>query len=149
MASEHTILQNGNSLRKGGFIMLHGEPCRIKQLNWASPGKHGSGKIRVVGMGVFDNRHREEIVGSQDNAPVPMIEKPTLLLVDLEDDYMVVMTEAGKERTDLRLSRDVLSEELTAKIEHTYEEDEDAVEILLHALTFKERCLIVKLSVKY
>mmetsp|Transcript_38475 Transcript_38475/g.96822 ORF Transcript_38475/g.96822 Transcript_38475/m.96822 type:complete len:150 (+) Transcript_38475:152-601(+) len=149
MASQFTVLQTGNSLRNGGYVMLRGEPCRIKQLNWSAPGKHGSGKIRVVGMGVFDGRHREEIVGSQENVPVPVILKPTLLLVDLEDDYMVVMTESGEERTDLRLSQNVQSPELAEQIEKTFCEDEDAAEILLHALAFKDRCLIVKLSIKH
>jgi len=48
------------SLKIGSYILLPvsdqptGEPCRIVEYDTSKPGKHGSAKARIVGVGVFD-----------------------------------------------------------------------------------------------
>ena len=34
-----------SSLRKGGYIMLKGQPCKIVELLTSTPGKHGHSKV--------------------------------------------------------------------------------------------------------
>lgn len=63
------------SLKVGHNIIIDGEPCRIVELEKSKPGKHGSAKVRLVGIGLFDGVKRS-IVGPADNrVEVPVIER--------------------------------------------------------------------------
>ena len=45
-------------LRVGSYIILDGEPCKIKKIERSAPGKHGHAKYRLMAEGVFDKRVR-------------------------------------------------------------------------------------------
>src|SRR3990172_3813068 len=74
--------------------MIDGEPCRVVEYDKSKPGKHGSAKARVVGIGVFDGVKRSLVSPVDSNVEVPIIEKrnsqvisvkgTTLQLMDLE-----------------------------------------------------------------
>ncbi|MEM4865936.1 MAG: translation initiation factor IF-5A, partial [Acidilobaceae archaeon] len=45
-------------LKKGSFIVIDGEPCKIVDMSTAKTGKHGSAKAHVVAIGVFTGQKR-------------------------------------------------------------------------------------------
>lgn len=63
------------SLKKGSYVIIDGEACRIVDYSKSKPGKHGSAKARVVAMGVFDNVKRSFVKPVNAQAEIPMIEK--------------------------------------------------------------------------
>jgi len=81
-------------VKEGSYIMIDGEPCRVVEYDKSKPGKHGSAKARVVGIGVFDGVKRSLVSPVDSNVEVPIIEKrnsqvisvkgTTLQLMDLE-----------------------------------------------------------------
>ncbi len=56
-------------------MMIDGEPCKIVEVEKSKTGKHGSAKVRIVGIGVFDNVKRTLIVPADAQVEVPIIEK--------------------------------------------------------------------------
>ena len=50
------------SLKIGSYILLPvsdqptGDPCRLTEYDTSKPGKHGSAKARIVGVGIFDGQ---------------------------------------------------------------------------------------------
>jgi translation initiation factor 5A len=58
---EHQDFETGNagsadciptqcgSIKKGGYCMLKGHPCKVTEYSTAKPGKHGSAKATIVG----------------------------------------------------------------------------------------------------
>jgi translation initiation factor 5A len=64
-------------LRVGGYMMIEGEPCHIVDITKSKPGKHGSAKARIVGVGVFDGVKRQFVKPVASNAEVPIIDKRT------------------------------------------------------------------------
>jgi translation initiation factor 5A len=65
------------SLKKGSYVIVDEEPCRIVEIAKSKPGKHGSAKARIVTIGVFDGVKRSFVKPVSAKADVPMIEKKT------------------------------------------------------------------------
>jgi translation initiation factor 5A len=63
------------SLRRGSYIIVDDEPCRIVDLTKSKPGKHGSAKARIVAVGIFDGAKRSFVKPVDANVEVPMIDK--------------------------------------------------------------------------
>jgi translation initiation factor 5A len=64
-----------SSVREGSYIIIDGDPCKIVEYDKSKPGKHGSAKARVVGIGIFDNVKRSIVSPVSANVEVPLIEK--------------------------------------------------------------------------
>lgn len=59
-----------SSLRKGGYAMLQGFPCKIMELSKAQPGKHGHAKMHLIGLDVFTGRKHEDICPTKESIEV-------------------------------------------------------------------------------
>jgi translation initiation factor 5A len=64
-------------LRVGGYMMIDGEPCQIKDIAKSKPGKHGSAKARISAKGVFDGQMRQFVKPVDGKAEIPLIDKRT------------------------------------------------------------------------
>ena len=65
-----TQLVKASSLRKGGYVMLRGYPCKIMEMSAAQPGKHGHSKIHFIGLDVFTGKKHEDICPSKETIEV-------------------------------------------------------------------------------
>ena len=59
-----------SSVRKGGYVMLRGFPCKIVELSTAQPGKHGHSKVHFIGLDVFTGKKYEDISPAKDTVEV-------------------------------------------------------------------------------
>ena len=62
-------------LKKGSYIVIDGEPCRIVEITRAKTGKHGSAKAHVVAIGVFSGTKKTLVAPVDTRVQVPVIEK--------------------------------------------------------------------------
>jgi len=63
------------TLKKGSFILIDGDPCRVESISSGKAGKHGASKSRVDAVGLFDGRRRSIVKPSGDKVDVPIINK--------------------------------------------------------------------------
>ncbi|MBI2185276.1 MAG: translation initiation factor IF-5A [Thaumarchaeota archaeon] len=70
-------------VKEGSYIMIEGEPCRVVEYDKSKPGKHGSAKARVVGMGVFDGVKRSLVSPVDSNVEVPIIDKRSAQVISM------------------------------------------------------------------
>lgn len=62
-------------IRVGRFILIDGVPCKVVEIETSAPGKHGSAKMRLTTIGVFDGHKRIIIKPSEGDTEVPIITK--------------------------------------------------------------------------
>ena len=73
-------------LKKGSYIVIDGEPCRIVEMSRAKPGKHGSAKAHIVAISVFTGQKKTLVAPVDTRVQVPIIEKKLgQVLADMGD----------------------------------------------------------------
>jgi len=81
------------SLKEGSFVVIDEEPCKIVEVEKSKPGKHGSAKVRITAVGVFDGVKRSIVVPVDQKVDVPIIEKKVAQVISI--------TPAGVQLMDL------------------------------------------------
>jgi len=93
-----------SALRKNGFVMLKGRPCKIVEMSTSKTGKHGHAKVHLVGLDIFTSKKCEDICPSTHNMDVPFVKREDYQLMDISDDgYLTLMADGGDLREDLKL----------------------------------------------
>ncbi|CAG0906551.1 unnamed protein product, partial [Cyprideis torosa] len=117
-----TYPQQCSALRKNGFVMLKGRPCKIVEMSTSKTGKHGHAKVHMVGLDIFTNKKYEDICPSTHNMEVPFVKRSDFQLVSIADDgFLSLMDDTGEVREDLALP----AGELGASIKADYESGKD------------------------
>ena len=78
-------------LKPGNYAVIDGEPCRVTNMIKSKPGKHGSTKARVEGVGIFDGKKRELMRPASSSVEVPMIEKKKGQVLSVDGNIAQVM----------------------------------------------------------
>ena len=79
------------SLKQGSYIVIEEEPCQVVEVTHSKPGKHGSAKVRLVGIGVFDSVKRSIVSPVDARVEVPKIEKKTGQVVSISEGSIQLM----------------------------------------------------------
>jgi translation initiation factor 5A len=102
-ASE-TIPMEAGQIRKGGMIMIKGQPCKVSDVSVSKTGKHGHAKCNFIAYNIFNNKKLEDMIPSTHTTSVPIVSRKEYSLVDIDDeDYLSLMDEDGNTREDLKL----------------------------------------------
>ena len=94
------------SVKTGSYIVIDGEPCRIVDFDKSKPGKHGSAKARVVGVGIFDNVKRSIVSPVSSTIEIPLIEKRSAQIISLSPTTMQIMDLENYEISDIDIPED-------------------------------------------
>ncbi len=62
-------------LKEGRFIIIDGEPCRIKYFRTSTPKKNERAEAKVDAIGIFDSQKRCIISPTSAKVEVPIIER--------------------------------------------------------------------------
>ncbi|XP_032887620.1 eukaryotic translation initiation factor 5A-2 [Amblyraja radiata] len=132
-----------SALRKNGYVVLRGRPCRIVEMSTSKTGKHGHAKVHMVGLDIFTSRKYEDICPSTHNVDVPTVKRNDYQLIGITDGYLSLMTDNGEVREDLKVAEGDLGKE----IQNRYEAGDDVMITVQHAMNL-EAAVAVKLMAK-
>jgi translation initiation factor 5A len=101
-----TYPQQAGTIRKNGFMVAKGRPCKVVDVSTSKTGKHGHAKCNFVCVDIFTGRKYEEMTPSSHNMDVPNIARAEYQLLDVnEEGFVTLMAENGDTREDLTLPK--------------------------------------------
>eukprot|EP00064_Thunnus_orientalis_P021511 superscaffoldBa00006564_g21676 len=128
-----------SALRKNGYVVLKGRPCKIVEMSTSKTGKHGHAKVNLVGIDIFTNKKYEDMCPSTHNMDrhggEELIRQDVRLLaatvefeydrdesfcvqlVNINEGYMSLMSDNGEIREDLRVPENDVGKEIESKFE--------------------------------
>ena len=94
--SSHTYPMEAGQIRKGGFIMIKGRPCKVSDVSTSKTGKHGHAKCHFVANDIFTGKKVEDLVPAGHTTSVPFVKKEEFQCIDVdEDDFVTLLTADG------------------------------------------------------
>ncbi len=102
-----TKIVQATSIKEGSFVLVEGIACKVVSLDISKSGKHGHSKVRMVAIGILDDKKREMIVPGHDNVEVPIIEKKTAQVLSVSGTKANVMDAETFETFDLDIPADM------------------------------------------
>ncbi len=82
---EDIMYSSMKDVKPGKYILIDGIPCKVVELDFSSPGKHGAAKVRVTAVGIFDNQKRTMLAPSHADIEVPVITKKKAQVVSITE----------------------------------------------------------------
>ena len=102
-ASE-TIPMEAGQIRKGGYIMIKEQPCKVSEVTSSKTGKHGHAKCHFVAINIFTGKKIEDLVPASHTTYAPFVKKMEYQFLDVDEDgFISCMTEDGTQREDLKI----------------------------------------------
>lgn len=98
-----TKLVQASTIKEGGYVIIDNAPCRVTNVQISKTGKHGAAKVRMVGVGVIDDKKREIVLPGSDNIEVPIIEKRSAQILSIAGDMANVMDAESYETFDIKI----------------------------------------------
>jgi len=106
-----TVPIRAGEVRKGGYVMLKGKPCKVVEVSISKTGKHGHAKANITGLDVFTGRKYVEISPTSHNMTAPTMFRSEFELVSVNaDGEMELMDGVGSMNNLLRLPKDTHGE---------------------------------------
>merc|ERR1712188_175660 len=91
-------------IRAGGYIMIKGKPCKVKNVSVSKTGKHGHAKCKFAATDIFTGATCEELCPATHGIDIPVVTKKDWMIQGLQDEtYVLLMDEEGEMREDLQL----------------------------------------------
>ncbi len=114
MADMEIKFVKANRIKKGQWVLIDGAVCRVTDVQISSPGKHGSAKVRIVAVGVFDGQKRQMLKPSGADVETPVLKRKSGQVLAVMPDHVQIMDMTTYETLELPLPED---EDLKAKLE--------------------------------
>jgi len=99
-----TIPCDAGTIKKGGFLMIKGRPCKVINIAVSKTGKHGHAKCNFTATDIFTGKKLEDMTPASHGTTVPIVRKADWEIIDIdEDDNLTLMDEGGNQKIDLNL----------------------------------------------
>jgi len=128
-----------SALRKNGFVVLKGRPCKIVDMSTSKTGKHGHAKVNMVGIDIFTGKKYEDMSPSTHNMDVPNVLRQEYAVLNVDDGFLSLMLPSGETKDDVKVPEGELGEQ----IQGMFDEGKEIVVTVIKALN-EEAAIAVK-----
>ena len=126
-----TYPQQAGTIKKNGYCILKGRPCKIVDIAISKTGKHGHAKARFTGLDIFTGNKYEDMCPTSHNMEVPVVVRKDFQLVDITGEgFVSLMSTDGDMKDDLRVPAD----DVGASIRSMFEEGKPVIVSVIGAM---------------
>ena len=79
-------IADAGSIKEGSYIVIEDVPCRVVEVEKSKTGKHGSAKVRIVGVSIIDSSKKVLTVPADAQVNIPIIEKKYAQVINVLQD---------------------------------------------------------------
>merc|ERR1719443_2019344 len=137
-----TIPMEAGQIKKGGYMMIKGRPCKVLSISVSKTGKHDHAKCNFTATDIFTGKKLEDMVPSTHGTTVPIVSKAEWELIDIDGDEVTLMDEGGNQKTDLNLP--TVPEGMADEIRDTWNGGENSVLVTVQAACGIEQIVAYK-----
>jgi translation initiation factor 5A len=101
-----------NKLKKGGYVLLEGRPCRVVDISKSKTGKHGHAKASIAGTDLFTGRRYEAHLPTSHDIEVPFVQREDYALINIDGRNTQLLDLQGNMREDVELGEGDVSQKL-------------------------------------
>jgi len=109
-------IAEAGSIKEGSYIVIEDTPCRVVEVEKSKTGKHGSTKVRIVGVSIIDNTKKVLTVPSDAQVNIPIIDKKFAQVINVGKDTVQLMDLKTYEFYEVSKPQE-LADKLTAGME--------------------------------
>ena len=96
-----TIPGSAKELKIGKFAVMDDVPCKVVEIQSSAPGKHGSAKMRITGIGIFDGSKHTLLKPSDGDVDIPIVERKSGQAISISGDMAQIMDPTSYEMFEL------------------------------------------------
>ncbi|KAL7579004.1 hypothetical protein ACA910_019048 [Epithemia clementina (nom. ined.)] len=138
-----TIPMEAGQIKKGGYMMIKGHPCKVLNISVSKTGKHGHAKCNFTATDIFTGKKYEDMIPSTHGTTVPIVNKSEWEVIDInEDGELTLMDEGGNQKTDLNLPS--FPEGLDNEIKEAWSGGENSVMVSVQSAVGIEQIIAYK-----
>mmetsp|Transcript_31457 Transcript_31457/g.47034 ORF Transcript_31457/g.47034 Transcript_31457/m.47034 type:complete len:160 (-) Transcript_31457:362-841(-) len=138
-----TIPMEAGQIKKGGYIMIKGKPCKVLSISVSKTGKHGHAKCNFLAVDIFTGKKLEDMVPSSHGTTVPVVVRSEWEIIDIgDDDELTLMDEGGDQKTDVNLPG--YPENMAQEIRDAWNDGENQVSVTVQAAVGIEQVIAYK-----
>ncbi|MFB7672177.1 translation initiation factor IF-5A [Kitasatospora purpeofusca] len=105
-----------SSMRKNGYVILKGFPCKIVDMS------QSDGQVTLTGLDLFTGKKYEDTTSSTSDVDVPVVTRTEYLLSDVSDGHLSLMHEStGETKEDIPKPEGKLGED----VQHDFDNGRD------------------------
>ena len=109
------IFSTMGDLKIGKYVIVDEHPSRVVTFSKAKTGKHGSAKVRIDAVSLFDNGKRSLAKSADADVEVPIVERKRAQVVSVSGDSAQLMDLESYETFEVTIPADMRSEAESGK----------------------------------
>jgi len=94
-------------IKKGNYVIVDNEPCKIIDYSSSKPGKHGAAKVRLECASIFDGRKHALLTNGGEKIEVPIITRQQYQVLSISGNMAQLMNIETYENIELPIPADI------------------------------------------
>ncbi len=104
------VFATAKEIKTGKYLLIDDIPCKVIGVESSRPGKHGSAKMRITAVGIFNNQKKTLLTPGDADVEVPIIERKTAQVMSVSGNTAQVMDSKTYEMYDIEVPEEIASE---------------------------------------
>jgi len=106
---------SAKDIKVGKYILIDDIPCKVVEIEVSKTGKHGAGKMRITGIGVFEGQKKVLLTPADADVEVPIIERKTAQIMSVNGKTAQVMDTQTYEIYEIEIPEEFLQSAVAGK----------------------------------